>query len=254
MKLRFSMAMAVLLAVSAMGSSAYARPPLRLIDLQVGKDEFFRVGKGTLAVVDAPELLAFEVLPSDEILISPKAPGRALLFLMVDSRFEAVRVRVREVGGKPQELHASEAQLAAARKACPRLTIERGGQGASLDTEIPTGACRTELLKLLETDDFLADRVSVMFSEEVIREQYLAISARAAKQGLDKVFQLAYLGVTLRIKGKATAAQKMALLQIAYEETPGRVLLDDQSELVEEAPAAAAVPGADDAGLPAARP
>ena len=227
---------------------AEARPVTRILDLVVGSEQFFRIGAEVRAVVDAPEIVTAEVLGSNELLLTPKAAGRALIYLMTPGTFDAVRIRVRESGGKLPEVRASEEQLKVARKACQSFSVESSPEGGTLSANMPNGTCRGALLALFDSDDFLADRVSLMYSEEVIREQYEEIQSQAKAAGLVPGFELAYLGPTLRIKGRGDAAGKLELMKIAYRATPGRLLLDDQSEVV--APPATEVANPD-AGEPA---
>jgi hypothetical protein len=147
-----------------------------------------------------------------------------------------VEALLRETGGKPQESRATEAQIAAAKKVCPKLEIERGGEAMGLSAQVPSGECRKALLELLDTDDFSVDRLSLMFSESVLQEQLAELKARADKLGLKDV-KLAYIGATLRIDGKMPADRKLELLKIAYEITAGPLLLDDRSEPDEPADA-----------------
>lgn len=225
------LAFSLLVALAPARSSA--RPPMRTLDLKVGNEQFFRIGVGVQAFADAPEVVGAETLPSNELLLTPKAPGRALVYLMGPGSFDAVRVRVREAGGRPPEAPSSEPREQAVRKACQNVEIEKAGEGKTLSANVPTSACRKALLELFDSDDFQADRVSLIFSEEVIREQYGEIHAAVKEAGLDGDCQLAYLGPTLSIKGTMTTARKLELLKIVYRATPGRILLDDRTETAE---------------------
>jgi hypothetical protein len=230
----FVILLAFSLLVALAPASSLARPVTRTLDLVAGSEQFFRIGAGVLAFVDAPEVVGAEVLPSNELLLTPKAPGRALVYLMGPSTFDAVRVRVRESGGRLPEAPSSESREQAVRKTCQHVEFEKAGEGKSLSANVPTSACRKALLELFDSDDFQADRVSLIFSEDVIREQYGEILAAVKAAGLEGDCQLAYLGPTLSIKGKMPPARKLELLKIVYHATPGRLLLDDRTETAED--------------------
>ncbi len=210
-------------------ATAGAWPVSGTLDLKVGSDSIVRSFAKAVAV-DDPSLVTAELLPSQELLLTPKKPGRALLYLLNDGQLDAVRLRIRDTGGELQVLHSTEAQREAARKACPKLVIERSGESRSLSAEGVGAACRAALRELLKSDDFNVKDLALMFTDEGVQAQLAEIESKLKGSATAEGMKVAYVGVTLRLTGKAPVARKLELLKVAFDASVGRVLLDDRVE------------------------
>ncbi len=238
----------LLLACWVLPALGWALPVSRVVDLEVGKEEFFRASLRS-AFVDDPAVATVELLPSGEVLVAAHAPGRTLLYLADESRVEVVRLRVRETSERPAPVLATEAARTAAKKACPGLK-EEGEAERTVAVVVSTPGCRTALRDLLGTDEYATHRLELNYSSDALQDQLsrLVKTLEAAKSPA----VLKYSGVTLSLKGQLSNAQKQQLLRALYAESVGPVLIEDGTE-VADAPA----PKADrpevaepDAGLP----
>ncbi len=227
--------------------AARAWPVSGVVDLVAGDERFVR--QRALAVqVSDPEVLTAEALPSGELLLTPKKPGRALLLLLSEGGLDAVWVRVREVGGKTPAVPLDEAAVAVAQKECRGFKIERGSRGPELEATVATGSCRRALLKVLEADDWVADRTDLTFHSEALQDQLAAMREALAKRGLGQGLDLGYVGPTLRLQGRIDPRRRLEVLRALFEVSVGRLNFEDGTE----APAAEAA-GPGEAGLPARR-
>ncbi len=223
------------LTLLALPLQAWARPISRVLDLAVGAEQFFHLDSSAV-VVDDPAVATAEQLPAEEVLVTTKAAGRALVLVWVSNAIEAVRLRIHEKGSQPPALPASEAQLLATKKSCPGMRISAEGGKRALEVSVDSPSCRDSLRALFASDDFLAGDLSLNFSHEMMQVQLSAIVAELKKRGVSG-FALSYQGVALVVRGKATLEQKRELMKVAFDQSLGRVLVDDQSELVASAPA-----------------
>lgn len=216
---------------------ARAWPVSGAVDLIAGTEQFVR--QPVLAVkVDDPEIVTAEALPTGELLLTPKKPGRALLFLLGEGRLDAVRLRVHEGGGKSPEKPVDTAALALARKQCPGLKLDGPAGRQELEASIPNGTCRRALLPVLEADDLSADRLELAFQPEALQDQLQAMRAALAKRGMDKEVELAYAGPTLRLEGRLDVQRLCEILSALFEVVAGRLNLDDRTEASPDAGAA----------------
>lgn len=242
--MRGALAGLLLACAALLPAQAAAWPVTELLDLKVGSERIVRSWAKAIDV-DDPSVVTAELLASREILLTPKKPGRALLFLLNDGQFDAVRIRVRDTGGAVPEQLASEAQIAAARRACNRLVVEKTGTLRSVSAEAIGPACRAALKELLKGDEFRVKELSLMFTDDGIQDQIGEIHRRLAG-GVGEGITASYVGVTLRLTGTASQARKLEVLKAAFESSVGRVLLDDRVETpAEPKPEAAAAPAAE---------
>lgn len=233
-------ALAALLALAPV-AGAEARPVSRIIDLVAGNEQFFRASVASVAV-DSPEVCAAELLPSQELLLTPKKAGRVLLFLLDDDGLEVVRIRVRESGGAVPEVRATDEQLRAAAKACPGMKVEGSKDARELSATVPTAACRDALAAVFATDDFVARNIELMYTPDALKAQLDALRAAIVSRGLGDKFSIAYSGLNVLIKGRGSPADKTELMKILFDGSVGRVLLDDHSETVAPADAGSKEP------------
>lgn len=226
----------------------WALPVSRVVDLEVGKEEFFRASLRA-AFVDDPAVATVELLPSGEVLVAAHAAGRTLLYLADESRVEVVRLRVRAASERPTPVLATEPVRTAVKKACPGFK-EEGEAERTVATVVSTPGCRTALRDLLATDEYATNRLELNYSSDALQDQLarLTRTLEAAKNPAT----LKYSGVTLSLQGKLSYAQKQDLVRAVFAESVGPVLVEDATE-VADAPA----PKADqpevaepDAGVP----
>lgn len=223
---------ALLLAALAWLPCAQALPVVAHLDLQVGGERFLKVPPSPRVRIDPPDLITFEALPPREAFVVAKKPGRGLLFVASETEnvFQVVTLRIHAPGAPPPEQLPAPAEIDAARRACPSLVLQTTRYGQELEAEVRTLDCRSALLSLLRGDAFLRKNVAFSFTGELLREQLAIIEKRLAEAGLAEHFQLFYRGATLVIRGKATPEQRLDLYRIAWEETVGSFLFEDQSE------------------------
>lgn len=221
--------MAAALLGSLFPGLARAWPVNGAVDLVAGSEVFVRQ-RAQAVQVDDPEVLAAELLPSGELLLTPKKLGRALLFLLSESGIDAVRVRVREVGGKISAAPLDEAALAAARKECPGLKLDQSSRGPELEASIATGSCRRAMLKVLQADDWAADRLDLTFHAEALQEQLAAMREALSRRGLGQGLELGYVGATLRLQGRLDPRRRAEVLGALFDACVGRLNFDDQTE------------------------
>ncbi|MDR0966051.1 MAG: hypothetical protein LBM75_06060 [Myxococcales bacterium] len=230
-----------LLASLALAPIASALPITERLDLAVGAERFLKIPQNAHLVVEPADLVSIEKLPPHEAFVVAKKPGRGLLFVASDATnvFEAVTLRVHEAGAPiPEHRHTAQ-ELTAAQRACPGLVLQNTRFGQELEAEVNTLDCRKALLSLLRDDAFLRKNVAFSFTGELLQAQLIIIERRLAEAGLGGLFQIAYIGATLVIQGKATPEQRLAFYRIAWEETLGRFLFEDRTERLPSAEAAA---------------
>lgn len=213
---------------------AWALPVTESLDLDVGGERFLRVDANPIFLADPPDIVSFEPLPTGEVFVTGKAKGRGILLVTSDGTASAsvLRVRVREPGGSFQQRRSTPQELDAARKACASLVLQSTVHGQELEAEVTTPECRKAVLELLRDDGFLARNVAFSFTGEVMQAQLKAIEARLAGRPVRERVQLFYMGATLVIRGKMSAREKLELLRIAWEETPGKLIYDDRTERI----------------------
>jgi hypothetical protein len=233
------LAAAPLAALSFSPAAAHGWPVSGVADLVAGNEVFVRQ-KALAVQVDPPDVLSAEALASGELLLTPRKPGRALLLLLAEGGLDAVRVRVREVGGKVPAAPADEAGLAAARKECPGLKLKEGSRGPELEASVATGPCRRALLEVLQADDWIADRVDLTFHPEALQDQLSAMRDALARRGLGRELELVYTGATLCLKGRLDPRRRAETLGALFEVALGRLNFEDRTE----GPAAAATSSA----------
>ncbi len=230
---------AVALAVAV---PARAVPVDNAVDLVVGDEHFLRLAGVVAAEIDSPAVVTAELLPSGEILLTAKAPGRTLLFLASEERTAAWRLRVRERGGRFEEAEATPEARAAASKACPGLKEETSARGLGVVVTVPNPACRAALMRLVSADPYRAGAMEITFTAESLRDQLVAIEQRAAAAGLTGL-AFAYRGATLVVKGSAPAGSRLKLARLLYVTALGRVPAEFRFEEAGPPDAGSAAPG-----------
>ena len=227
-----SLARALLLTALLLAPTAHALPIVEHLDLQVGGERFLRVPPSPRVRVEPEGLITFEALPSREAFVVAQKPGRGLLFVASDAEniFQVVSLRIHAPGEPIPKRDSVPSELDAAQRACPTLTLQTTRHGQELEAEVKTLECRAALLALLRDDAFVRRNVAFSFTGDLLREQLAIIEKRLTAAGLSDAFQLFYRGATLVIRGKGTSAQRLSLYQIAWEETVGSFLFEDQSE------------------------
>ncbi len=203
---------------------ALAWPVDKVLELEVGKEQFLRVGSLDWFEVDDPQLVTVEQLESgEELLLTPKKNGRAYLMTYAEGKPLVWALHV----GKPGELKADAAPLKAALAACPKLN-HRPEDYEKLVGVVPDLKCRNALLKVLAADQFEAREVALTFEATVLVEQLKEI--RAALAAAKSPLAAHYEGATLVLEGRADAAAHRRALWEAFRHSACRIALDDQVE------------------------
>ena len=211
----------VLLALALCSASpAFAWPVDVYFDLEQGEDRLHRLSTVEWVEVKDPELVTAELTQNSELLLSPKKPGRTLLLLYAEGKFAVWRLRVSPAGVHvARDLPDTEGPLAAAKKACPKLSAEHLAQGpdeATLVAAVKDDACRKALLPLLSTDAFRSRQLELTYEMPVLQAQLKAMQAAVDAIAPGKV-ELRYVGAGLVAKGSVSAEQKRRILWALFD-------------------------------------
>lgn len=216
----------LLLLGCVLGGSARAWP----VDLKVAVPEggeIFRKLSSIDGVESAdPKIALAEVLPTGELMISGVAAGRTLLLLHAEGRMAVWRLEVLP-SGRAHPVESPRRELPSeVKKVCRGARISDG----RLTAQVETGVCRDALLAWMKQDPFLAGELDLTFSLEALQLQLAAIEQRLKEKKL--VLAARYLGAGLVLEGELnTEAQRKSALWIAFEESLGRVPLDDRMRI-----------------------
>jgi len=209
--------------------AALAWPVDVYVDVDAGGRWFQRLSTVDWVEVQDPKIATAEVLPSGELFVEGKSPGRTLLLAYAEGRFAVWRIRVAGKEKAAVEVHGAPA-LAQARKACPGLAEEHGSEGPSLQVQVKDEACRRALLQLFETDDYKARALELTFEVPALQAQLAAIERGLKAANLGHL-GVRYAGAGLVLSGTATPEEhRRALLEI-FRQSAGRVPLEDRVEL-----------------------
>lgn len=221
------MKLVALMAVLVLPAVIHARPITKVLEMEAGTEEFFHSGLKAVGS-DNPSVATVELLPSQEVLVTAVRPGRALIYLVGETRLEVVRLGVIAQGVKAAPLRAREEQRSAARRACLGWKEEGPENERFVTAIVSTAACRAALRDLMAADEYSTARMALSFSPETLLDQLMAIRKALAEKKLDEI-QVAYSGLTLILKGSATAEQKLELMKLLYDGVLGPVLFEDET-------------------------
>src|SRR5688572_12035060 len=121
-------------------TAALAWPVDAELDLALEADVIRPMAGLEWAESDDASVVAVEVLPTQELLFSPRGAGRALVLVYGEGKIAAWRVRVASPKGKPALRNLAD--LKPVQRACPKLTLTGKGPDAALEAEVPDDACR----------------------------------------------------------------------------------------------------------------
>lgn len=209
-------------------SSALAWPVDFSVSVQLDEPYMHRLSTVDWIAIEDPELADAEILPSGDLLITPKKAGVTHLMLSSNAKFAVWRVYV---GGVREQLEPTAEQRAALMKSCPKSRVEDG----SFVAVVLDAKCREALLKVLETDAFRPRDLEINYAIPALQAQLAAMSA-AVKKELGRELTLEYRGAGLLARGKLTRAEHRKLLWILFRNSAGRIALEDRVEIVEPKP------------------
>lgn len=209
----------LVLAVLA-STSTGAWPADVYVDLQSGKEEFRKLTAIAWAEVEDPEIAQAEVLPSGELLLTGRAPGRTLVLLYAEGKFAVWRVRVGKEGERAVVV-SGDVELEAAKKACRKLEVAK----EALAVVVPDEACRKALVALFQTDRFSARDLELTFELPALQGQLAEI-----QKGLGAA-KVSYRGAGLVLEGRFSPEEHRKVLWELFRRSAGRVPLDDRSEV-----------------------
>jgi hypothetical protein len=220
-----SAARAACLAAFLCALPAAAWPVDIYVDVEKGSEKFQHLANVDWFEVEDPGIAEVEWLESsNELLISGKTVGRTLVLLYSQGKAAVWRVRVGEKGA-PAKASTPPAPLAAAKAACPGLTV--GGEVA-LSVNIKTDECRKALLALLETDAFRAGELALVFDVTMLQAQLQSIRAGLEQAGSKA--EARYFGAGLLLEGTMTTPERKRALWAVFRHVVGRMALDDRSQ------------------------
>jgi hypothetical protein len=182
---------------------ARAAPPDARLALEPGAPRIEKLPDGfDFVLVDSPSVLQAELLPTGELLLDPKSPGEARVFL-----FSRRLVRVLEVAvGRP--LPAPDPPPTGA---CAKPRIDRTCHGPWARHLLHASASDTPLLA---------------FEVEGLQEQAKAAKALLVSARLEKL-DVAFSPFGVRIKGARDPAEKRRALLVIWPVVLGQLRLDD---------------------------
>lgn len=213
--------------------AAFAWPVDVAVDLRPGEERFKRLSAVDWVEVEDPSVVTAEVMESGELLLTAKAPGRTLMLLYAEGRFAVWRVRVGAANGPPKA-EALEASVAAAKKACPGLKADLGGEAPSLTVTVADEKCRQALLELFKSDGFAAKDLELTFELPVLQAQLVSIEAGIDAVAKKKV-EARYVGAGLVLEGRLTPREHRKVLWEIFRRTVGRPAVSDQIQLEDAA-------------------
>lgn len=211
-----------LLFVAALGAPTIAAAGTldRVVTLRVEQETTLPLSSPARPHVVDPEIVTAEIVGPNEVRLTARSTGTSLVFLHGDLGLSAWRVNVDSRAG--MEIAREEA-IRDAEAACDSL--ERTAD--DLEVFIASADCHAAVARL--GTHVLSTELSVRFNEAGLRAQLAAQEELLAEKHprLAPVLQLAYLGVTLRIRGKvAGPRERDAVLRTLWSATAGRMLVD----------------------------
>jgi len=207
----------VLLLLAA--APALAWPVDMIQDVEAGKVKFIRLPGLDFFEVQDPGIATVEWMSdSGELLITAKKAGRTNVLLGAGGKVAVWRIRVSQ---KP--VVDAEAKKAA-QKACADFKDDPLGE-VKLTVTVATPACRAALLKLFESDTYIASDLQLTYATDVLQGQLKTMQAAFEAAGIP--VESNYLGAGLELKGKLTVAQHHQVLWEAFHQSLGRLPLND---------------------------
>jgi hypothetical protein len=195
--------------------ASFAWPVDDYVDVAVGAEKFRAVEQLEWVDVEDPSVVSAEALPSGEVLITGRGPGRTLILAYGEGRLTVFRARV---GDKALKLDAEPAK-----KACPGLSVSSSAVTAKVGSE----RCWQALLSVAQGDGPDARSWDLSFEVPALQAQLKAIDAAVSSATSSKV-TAAYLGATLKLKGEVTSAEQKKILWAAFKNSLGRIALENQ--------------------------
>jgi hypothetical protein len=213
-----------------LSAAAFGWPVDAVIDVAEGKDRIERTGPLDWLEVAEPQVAELEALPSEEILITGRRAGRTLALAYGGGRLLALRLRV----GQPEAAREPSAMGAALRACEAKPPPPNVSEQAPWEVRVKDARCRVALKALLEHDRFVARELALVFEVPALQAQLVAIQAALERAVPGKV-KARYVGAGLVLQGALSPAEHRKALWQVFEESIGRVALDDRIE-VREAP------------------
>lgn len=216
------------LAFALFPALALARPADRVVELKPGEEKVLREGEvdASAATVEG-KAVAAEALPAGEVLLdAAKSPGSALVLLdMADGGHVFWRVRVGQKAAPAVPAAAREK----AKKACPGLAEGKDEDDGTplLTAKIENAECLGALRELLAGDAYTASQLRLSFTPAAIDAQVLAFQKRLAKEKLSGITVTAE-GVDVVLEGNAPTKEVRRALLALFDESVGRLLVDDR--------------------------
>jgi hypothetical protein len=199
---------------------AGAWPADWLHDVPDGGERFVKLPHVDWLEVDDGQVLEAEWLAgSQELLLSGRRPGRALVLLAAQGKVALWRVRV---GGAPL---GDEKKFSAAAKACKDFRPLLEGP-VKLTVTIATEACRLAMWELFQTDAFEGKDIEVTFERPQLQAQLKRLQEVVTQAKLPAV--LRYAGAGLVLEGSLTQRQHRDVLWLLMRHIVGRLIIDDQ--------------------------
>jgi hypothetical protein len=187
--------------------AAHAVPPDARLGLQGRKPQIEKVDTAFTAVeVDAPDVVRAELLPAGELLLEPRGPGVARVFLFAPRVVRALEVAVDVALPQPED------------KPAP------AGCAAASEARVVSQACydhwRARLQHLVARD-----APALAFEDAGLLAQLKAAQAELQRAGLGSI-QIAASPFGVRLKGAQDEQQRRAALRAVWSAVLGPLRLD----------------------------
>jgi hypothetical protein len=224
-------------------TSATAWPVDVLVEVKAGEEKFQKAAGVEWVDVKDPSVAAVEVLPGDEVLITPKRGPETLVLLYGEGRMGVWSLSVdtcNEAGTRidggtyiPPAIDCSMGKgvgvdLAPVMRTCPGAKRNTASRTDALVVHVATDPCRFALRELFKTNAHHSREITLTFEIGMLQSQLRDIQAGIDSAIGAKKVETAYAGASLRLKGSITQAEHKKVLWAVFNSAVGRVSLDDR--------------------------
>ena len=215
-------ALAVILALASLSTTAQALPPDRLVNLPPGDARFEKGPQGTWKAISSdPEIVEARYHDTAEVSLQAHKEGVAIVMLanleLGQAWFWKVRVAEKTQTGMPDP--------AVPAKACK---CGKGKPEFPMICQVENQACLEKLHELFTTTDLTQEHIKIRYTVEGLQ----ALLKKLEPTQKDSGVSFAFSGVNLRLTGKLPdqAAWHRLLLSI-YKEMVGKLVIDNRIEI-----------------------
>ncbi len=221
MKMPRGILFATCLVAGLLGQRSMAWPVDWIHDVAVGREKFVKLSQVDWFEVEDPSIAELEwQKESGELLVMGKKAGRTLVLLGAEGRIAAWRVRVEASTTRDAK------SMAAVISECD---VAKVSTDADLDLKvfIKTRSCYDVLKQLLQSDEYEARRVELVFDATILQHQLRVLDA-ALKRIAGSKAEARYVGAGLVLEGDVSPDEYRKIMWAVLRNTLGRFALDDR--------------------------